>query len=388
MNSKGGASAWWHSLSVQRFKENQPPIRKWESMRILMETKFLPKDWRQQLFLKLQNCRQGARSIEAYVTEFYTLLARNEIQESPAQLIARFIGGLNFPIKSQMLVATHTMEDTIEMACRIESNLRHPSYTNKSNTRYYHQSSTSDNHQLPSQPHHTTQLYPASNSSLRSRPNFRSPYPNTSSSHSSIPISSSYAQPQVPAQQSSSNPTNQARPPKSTNDYARYRGDKYYRCLETGHYANECPKHRGINAYVGPAEFTGDEEPSYDDYQHEHTEEENGYELHEVEGEPLVAICRPLFLTKPTLSQRHNIFQSKCFIGGKVCDIIIDGGSSENIISAKAVAALKLPVTPHPVLYSIGWIQKEYSTRVTKQCEVTFSVFYWVDTERVFYKGY
>lgn len=224
---KGGASAWWHSLSVQRFRENRPPIRKWESMRILMESKFLPKDWRQQLFLKLQNCRQGARSIEAYVTEFYTLLARNEIQESLAQLIARFIGGLNFPVKSQMVLATHTMEDTIEMACRIENNLLHPAYSNKTNTRPYHQSS-SYNHQSPSQ------SYSVPTASQRPRSNFRSPYTNTSASHSSTTPSTSNAQPQAPVQQSLSNPTTQARPVrnpvsqphKSTNEYERYRGDK------------------------------------------------------------------------------------------------------------------------------------------------------------------
>jgi hypothetical protein len=32
-------------------------------------------------------------------------------------------------------------------------------------------------------------------------------------------------------------------------------------------------------------------------------------------------------------SQRHNIFCTRCTVNQQVCDIIIDGGSEENIVS-------------------------------------------------------
>ena len=43
-----------------------------------------------------------------------------------------------------------------------------------------------------------------------------------------------------------------------------------------------------------------------------------------------MGMIRPLMLTQPYFSQWHNIFKSKCLIGGKVCDIIMDGGSVDN----------------------------------------------------------
>ena len=39
------------------------------------------------------------RSVDEYTTEFFQLIARNEIQETEDQLISRYIGGLNFQIQ-------------------------------------------------------------------------------------------------------------------------------------------------------------------------------------------------------------------------------------------------------------------------------------------------
>ncbi|KAA0039232.1 Transposon Ty3-G Gag-Pol polyprotein [Cucumis melo var. makuwa] len=43
---------------------------------------------------------------------------------------------------------------------------------------------------------------------------------------------------------------------------------------------------------------------------------------------------------------------------GKVCSVIIDSGNSENFVSKKLVAALKLKTEPHSCPYKIGWIKK------------------------------
>lgn len=63
--------------------------------------------------------------------------------------------------------------------------------------------------------------------------------------------------------------------------------------------------------------------PSYDEWL-DNDDYSNGYEVLEVHGEPLVAICRSLFLTTPVPSQRHNILQTKCFIKGEVCSLHCD----------------------------------------------------------------
>ena len=41
---------------------------------------------------------------------------------------------------------------------------------------------------------------------------------------------------------------------------------------------------------------------------------------------------------------RNNIFHTKCNSHGKVCDIIIDGGSFENVVSTQMVDKLNLKV--------------------------------------------
>jgi len=45
--------------------------------------------------------------------------------------------------------------------------------------------------------------------------------------------------------------------------------------------------------------------------------------------------------------QREHIFHSQCTIQGKVCSLIIDGGSCTNVASTQLVSKLSLPtVTP------------------------------------------
>ena len=46
-------------------------------------------------------------------------------------------------------------------------------------------------------------------------------------------------------------------------------------------------------------------------------------------------------------------------INGKVCQVIIDSGSTENIVSKKLVAALNLQVESHPNPYKVNWITKK-----------------------------
>ncbi|PKI58574.1 hypothetical protein CRG98_021037 [Punica granatum] len=46
-----------------------------------------------------RNLRQGSRSVDDYTNEFYQLVARNELQETEDQLVARYIGGLRVQLQ-------------------------------------------------------------------------------------------------------------------------------------------------------------------------------------------------------------------------------------------------------------------------------------------------
>lgn len=72
--------------------------------------------------------------------------------------------------------------------------------------------------------------------------------------------------------------------------------------------------------------------------------------------------------------QRNNLFHSKCPINGKVCNFIIDSGSSENVISSEAVKKLSLTDEPHPSPYKLAWLQQSNDFPVTRRTLVSFSI--------------
>ena len=73
-------------------------------------------------------------------------------------------------------------------------------------------------------------------------------------------------------------------------------------------------------------------------------------------------------------SQRHRIFHSLCSVQQKVCNLIIDNGSCEKIISKALVKHLQLPTAPYQSPYEIGWIKQGLSIKVTKICRVPISI--------------
>lgn len=51
---------------------------------------------------------------------------------------------------------------------------------------------------------------------------------------------------------------------------------------------------------------------------------------------------------------RNNIFHTRCTSHGKVCDVIIDGGSCENVVATKMVEKLHLKTKEHPQPYKLS----------------------------------
>ena len=57
------------------------------------------------------------------------------------------------------------------------------------------------------------------------------------------------------------------------------------------------------------------------------------------------APCKP--------SQRDQFFHTRCIIGSKVCELIIDGESSTNAASITFIDKRQLPTRVHPPLFSL-----------------------------------
>lgn len=81
-----------------------------------------------------------------------------------------------------------------------------------------------------------------------------------------------------------------------------------------------------------------------------------------------------LALKREEQSQRHNIFRTKCTVNRKVCDVIIDSGSSENIVSKAMVTKLGLKAKKYLSPYKIGWIRQGAEAKVSEICRLNFSI--------------
>lgn len=56
--------------------------------------------------------------------------------------------------------------------------------------------------------------------------------------------------------------------------------------------------------------------------------------------------------------QRKKVFKTKCKVQGKCCNLIIDGGSTENLVSTKVMEKLKLKSLVHPNPYRVSWLKR------------------------------
>ncbi|GKV44250.1 hypothetical protein SLEP1_g51447 [Rubroshorea leprosula] len=138
---------------------------------------------------------------------------------------------------------------------------------------------------------------------------------------------------------------------------------------------SDCPNRRVVTIIGGKIH-----EASEDEAEKEQNDETESSQLEEEltpvdHGESLV-VRRSLHatITKDEDWLRHNIFHTRCTSRGKVCNVIIDSGSCENVVSNYMVEKLGLPVKDHPHPYKLQWLRKGNEVKVTKHCLVSFSI--------------
>ncbi|XP_016729992.1 uncharacterized protein [Gossypium hirsutum] len=127
---------------------------------------------------------------------------------------------------------------------------------------------------------------------------------------------------------------------------------KCFKCLGRGHIASQCPNRRTMVLRADGEIETEDEE------------EKESKSTSEVEEDLEQPMEGELLVVKRSLSlqgmendlQRENIFHTRCQVRGKVCSVIIDGGSCTNVASMMMVEKLGLPTTKHPSPYKLQWL--------------------------------
>ena len=54
--------------------------------------------------------------------------------------------------------------------------------------------------------------------------------------------------------------------------------------------------------------------------------------------------------------------------------MIIDSGSTDNLVSTEMVEKMKLRKPVHPKPYKVAWMQKDHQVLVSEKCQVKFQI--------------
>jgi hypothetical protein len=90
------ASVWW----VQYGKKHPDNIpQTWVALKWVIQVRFVPSYYARDLINKLQQLKQGAKSVEEYYQELQIGMMRCNLEEREDAAMARFVAGLNHEIQ-------------------------------------------------------------------------------------------------------------------------------------------------------------------------------------------------------------------------------------------------------------------------------------------------
>ena len=103
----------------------------WEEMKRVMRKRFVSTYYCRELYNKLQNLKQGNRSVKEYYKEMKVAMNRANIEEDREATMARFLVGLNRQIQNVVELQHYIdLEDMVHMAIKIENQVKWRDNTN------------------------------------------------------------------------------------------------------------------------------------------------------------------------------------------------------------------------------------------------------------------
>ncbi|XP_057248184.1 uncharacterized protein LOC130590177 [Beta vulgaris subsp. vulgaris] len=329
---KGYASPWWENVVLARTGKHKPIIKSWIKLKKKMKEKFLPSTYTLDLYNQLSDLAQDHKGVEYYIHEFEKLMIKLDVQEREEQTMSRFLGGLDKDIRMKVELQPYsTLDELFKLALKVEKHLKEKK----------------------------KKTFVRGTSYTKGGSNVKQPYtsPYTPKGDSSKVLDKG----------------------KKVVETSSKKSDvKCFKCHGYGHYQAQCPNKRVMTLLdIKNIEESLEHEGDNEDELEEEAENEEELEVGEVtQGEHLSLVLRRILHTKEAElipSQRDQIFQTKCLIGGKICSMIIDGGSCTNVASSSMVNKLNHPTFQHPKPYKLHWLNDGNCEEVTKQALISFS---------------
>jgi hypothetical protein len=112
------ASVWW----IKHGKKNADDMpQTWDALKRVMRARFVPSYYARDLLHKLQQLRQGTRTVEEYYQKLQMGMLRCNLVEGEEPTMARFLGGLNQEIQDILAYKDYTnVTHLFYLACKAE----------------------------------------------------------------------------------------------------------------------------------------------------------------------------------------------------------------------------------------------------------------------------
>eukprot|EP00253_Pinus_taeda_P031052 PITA_31052 len=314
----------------KRRRLGKQPIKKWARMEAKLKEKFLPKDYHIMLYRQVQNLKQRGMTVREFTEEFYKLNLRAGYVEDTSEKTARYVNGLRGEILDEIgILQPQTLDEAYQFALKAEEKINR-----KQNSRRGGGSGRGKG-----------KVYGRGRSTVSNEEGSSSKSTGTTDGDNS---------------------NREGRPAQRGRGFGWGRGTvQCYCCHKLGHKSYDCPEGEpagGRGTYVAQPE-DAEETPQ---------EAENTPEI----GEALVlnkVLLKPAKeTTKP--DQRKALFRTVCKSQGKCCKVIVDSGSTDNLVAVEMVEKLGLKKLKHPTPYKVSWLQKGHQLLVDEQCEVEFQI--------------
>ncbi|XP_066347010.1 uncharacterized protein, partial [Miscanthus floridulus] len=329
----------------------------------VMRARFVPSYYARDLLHKLQQLRQGSKSVEEYYQELQMGMLRCGLEENEDGAIARFMGGLNREIQDILAYKEYNSVNRLfHLACKAEREVQGRRASMRAN--------------IPAGRASPWTLSNAAAPSTRAPPQSSSTIKPCSSTTNSVPC---------PSEPTRGATATSAKSSSSVVSTGRTRDIQCLRCKGYGHVRKDCPSTRVmvVRADGGYSSASDFDEETYallaannvaegDDFQQD--EEHIGAEAAEHYESLVVQRVLSAQMERAEQNQRHTLFQTKCVIKERSCHVIIDGGSCNNLASAEMVKKLLLSTKPHPQPYYIQWLNSSGKVKVTRLVRVEFAI--------------